>query len=113
GCHATMVGSTWAGSKLVMMYRWNPERALELIERERLTSFGGVPSMVWEVLESPNFDEHDLSSVQSIGYGGAPAPPELVRRIGENFQLAAPGNGYGLTETSSVAIANGGADYVR
>lgn len=113
GCHATMVGSTWAGSKLVMMYRWNPERALELIERERLTSFGGVPSMVWEVLESPRFADHDLSSVQSIGYGGAPAPPELVRRIGEHFALAAPGNGYGLTETSSVAIANGGADYVR
>ena len=113
GCHATMVGSTWAGSKLVMMYRWNPERALELIERERLTSFGGVPSMVWEVLESPRFHDHDLSSVQSIGYGGAPAPPELVRRITEHFELAAPGNGYGLTETSSVAIANGGADYVR
>jgi long-chain acyl-CoA synthetase len=69
--------------------------------------------MVWEVLESPNFDQHDLSSVQSIGYGGAPAPPELVRRIGENFTLAAPGNGYGLTETSSVAVANGGPDYVR
>lgn len=113
GCHATMVGSTWAGSKLVMMFKWNPERALELIERERLTSFGGVPSMVWEVLESPRFADHDLSSVQSIGYGGAPAPPELVRRIQEHFTLAAPGNGYGLTETSSVAVANGGADYIR
>jgi long-chain acyl-CoA synthetase len=113
GCHATMVGSTYSGSKLVMMYRWNPERALELIERERLTAFGGVPSMVWEVLESPRFAEHDLSSVTTIGYGGAPAPPELVRRIGEHFPVAAPGNGYGLTETSSVAISNGGADYVR
>ena len=113
GCHATMVGSTAAGSKLVMMYRWNPERALELIEREQLTTFGGVPSMVWEVLESPAFGDHDLSSITSIGYGGAPAPPELVRRIGEHFPVASPGNGYGLTETSSVAIANGGADYVR
>ncbi|MFP4513322.1 MAG: class I adenylate-forming enzyme family protein [Acidimicrobiales bacterium] len=113
GCHATMVGSLAAGSKLVMMYRWNPERALELIERERLTAFGGVPSMVWEVLESPNFADHDLSSVTSVGYGGAPAPPELVRRLGEHLPVAAPGNGYGLTETSSVAIANGGANYVR
>lgn len=113
GCHATMVGSTAAGSKIVMMYRWNPERALELIERERLTAFGGVPSMVWEVLESPKFADHDLSSVTTIGYGGAPAPPELVRRISEHFPVAAPGNGYGLTETSSVAISNGGADYLR
>ena len=113
GCHATMVGSTAAGSKLVMMYRWDPERAIELIERERLTTFGGVPSMVWEVLESPTFADHDLSSVTSIGYGGAPAPPELVRRIGQHFPVAAPGNGYGLTETSSVAVSNGGADYIR
>ncbi|MGY6500969.1 MAG: class I adenylate-forming enzyme family protein [Acidimicrobiales bacterium] len=112
GCHATMVGSTAAGSKLVMMYRWNPERAIELIEREKLTAFGGVPSMVWEVLESPAFADADLSSVTQIGYGGAPAPPELVRRITEHFPAAAPGNGYGLTETSSVAISNGGADYV-
>ena len=113
GCHASMVGSMWAGSKMVMMYKWDPERALQLIERERLTSFGGVPSMVWEVLESPNFDHYDTSSIQSIGYGGAPAPPELVRRIKEHFTLAAPGNGYGLTETSSVAVANGGEDYIR
>jgi long-chain acyl-CoA synthetase len=113
GCHASMVGSTWSGSKMVMMYKWDPERALQLIEREKLTSFGGVPSMVWEVLESPHFGDYDTSSIQSIGYGGAPAPPELVRRITEHFTLAAPGNGYGLTETSSVAVANGGADYVR
>lgn len=113
GCHASMVTSVAGGSKIVMMYRWSAERALELIERERLASFGGVPSMVWEVLESPDFERRDTSSVTSIGYGGAPAPPELVRRISEHFPLATPGNGYGLTETSSVAIANGGADYVR
>ena len=113
GCHATMVSSTAFGGKLVMMYRWDAERALELIERERINGFGGVPSMVWEVLESPSLEQRDTSSVTSIGYGGAPAPPELVRRIQEHFPTAAPGNGYGLTETSSVAIANGGADYVR
>lgn len=113
GCHATMVGAMATGSKLVMMYRWDPVEAMRLIEREKLTSFGGVPSMVWEVLESPRFEEFDLSSIQSIGYGGTQAPPELVRRIEKNFTVASPGTGYGLTETSSVAIANGGADYLR
>ena len=112
GCHSILCANTYAGNKLVLMYRWNPERALELIERERVTSFGGVPTMVWQVLQSPDFDKRDISSVQSIGYGGAPAPPELVRRIEEMFPGRTPSNGYGLTETSSLSTSNGGADYI-
>ncbi|MGH3745564.1 MAG: class I adenylate-forming enzyme family protein, partial [Mycobacteriales bacterium] len=86
---------------------------LELIERERFTTFGGVPTMVWQVLQSPSFQTSDVSSVQSISYGGAPAAPELVRRIEELFPGRTPGNGYGLTETSSVTTMNSGVDYVR
>ncbi len=111
GCHSILVANTAVGGKLVMMYKWDPERALELIERERLTTFGGVPAMVWQVLDSPDFASRDTSSVRSVSYGGAPAPPELVRRIAEHFPRAAPGNGYGLTETSSVTTYNGGIDY--
>ena len=113
GCHSILVGNTALGGKLVMMYKWDPERALELIERERLTSFGGVPSMVWQVLEAPSFSRRDLSSVVSVGYGGAPAAPELVRRIKQAFPTVSAGNGYGLTETSSVTTFNLGEDYVR
>jgi long-chain acyl-CoA synthetase len=113
GCHSILAANTAFGGKLVMMYRWDPERALELIERERCTSFGGVPAMVWQVLESPSFHKRDLSSVTSVGYGGAPAAPELVRRIREAFPKVSPGNGYGLTETSSVTTFNAGEDYVR
>jgi long-chain acyl-CoA synthetase len=113
GCHSILVVNTAFGGKLVMMHKWDPERALELIERERITSFGGVPAMVWQVLESPSFSKRDLSSVTSVGYGGAPAAPELVRRIKEAFPKVSPGNGYGLTETSSVTTYNGGEDYVR
>ncbi len=113
GCHAILVGNTAFGGKLVMMYKWDPERALELIERERLTSFGGVPSMVWQVLESPSFSSRDLSSVVTVGYGGAPAAPELLRRIKQAFPAVSAGNGYGLTETSSITTFNIGEDYVR
>jgi long-chain acyl-CoA synthetase len=113
GCHSTLVPTLAFGSKLVLMHRWNAERALELIERERITSFGGVPTMVWQVLESPDFDKRDTSSVQSIGYGGAPAPPQLVHRIRRHFPTVSPGNGYGMTETSSLAVGNGGEDYLR
>ncbi len=113
GCHSILVANTAFGGKLVMMYKWDPELALDLIERERLTSFGGVPAMVWQVLESPSFSSRDLSSVENVSYGGAPAAPELVRRIAEVFPKVSPGNGYGLTETSSVTTFNFASDYQR
>jgi long-chain acyl-CoA synthetase len=113
GCHAVLVSNTAAGGKLVMMHHFNPERALELIERERITIFGGVPAMVMQVIDSPAFATHDTSSVRSISYGGAPCPPDLVRRIKQHFPGGAPGNGYGLTETSAMTTMNSGDDYVR
>ena len=113
GCHSILVANTAAGNKLVMMHHWDPERALELIERERITTFGGVPAMVMQVIDSPHFARRDTSSVRAVAYGGAPAPPDLVRRIKEHFPVSAPSNGYGLTETSSVTTMNSGDDYVR
>ncbi len=113
GCHSVLVANLFFGGKIVIMYKWDPGRALELIERERVTTFGGVPAMVWQVLDHPDFATRDLSSVRAIGYGGAPAAPELVRRIEELFPGRTPSNGYGLTETSSVTTMNAGADYLR
>jgi long-chain acyl-CoA synthetase len=113
GCHAIMVTNTAAGGKLVMMHHFDPERALELIERERITIFGGVPAMVMQVIDSPSFASRDTSSVRSISYGGAPCPPDLVRRIKEHFPTGAPGNGYGLTETSAMTTMITGDDYAR
>jgi long-chain acyl-CoA synthetase len=113
GCHSVLCATLHAGNKLVMMHRWDPERAMQLIERERIASFGGVPSMAWQVIEHPRFRDYDLSSVESVSYGGAPAAPELVARLRESFPRVAPGNGYGLTETSSVTAQNSAEDYQR
>ncbi|MHB8219954.1 MAG: class I adenylate-forming enzyme family protein [Acidimicrobiales bacterium] len=112
GCHAVMITNAAAGGKIVMVHHFDPERALELIERERVTTFGGVPTMVMQVLDSPDLARRDTSSVRSVSYGGAPAPPELVRRIRAQFPVGQPGNGYGLTETSAVTSMITGADYV-
>jgi steroid-24-oyl-CoA synthetase len=111
GCHSILVPNLAAGGKIVMMYKWDPEEALRLIEKEKVAAFGGVPAMVWQVLESPNFDQFDLSSVESVSYGGAPSAPELVTRIKQAFPKVSPGNGYGLTETSSVTTQNSAEDY--
>jgi long-chain acyl-CoA synthetase len=95
------------------MHKWSPERALELIERERITNFVGVPTMSWDLLESPDFARRDTSSLKAVGGGGAPAPPELVRRIDAGFRNGAPGIGYGMTETNAYGPQNAGPDYLR
>ncbi|MGI8791734.1 MAG: class I adenylate-forming enzyme family protein [Acidimicrobiales bacterium] len=111
GCVPVMLSCFSAGLKLVIMYKWDPERALELIEREQVTNFVGVPTQSWDLLESPRFADFDTSSLAAVGGGGAPAPPELVRRVSTSFAQARPGIGYGMTETNAYGPQNSGSDY--
>jgi len=113
GTNSMLVPTVASGGKLVLMHRWNPERFLELIEAERVNGTTGVPSMVWQVLESPDFDRRDLSSLDSYGYGGAAVAPELTLRFAKLFPHIPPGQGYGATETSSVSTSNSAEDYLN
>ncbi len=112
GCHSAMIPALANGSKIVLMYKWNAEQALELIERERITALSSVPSMAWQLIESPDFDRRDLSSLEGLSYGGAAAAPELARKIARLFPGKFAGQGYGATETSSVSTSNGAEDYL-
>ncbi|MFZ9016066.1 MAG: class I adenylate-forming enzyme family protein [Ilumatobacteraceae bacterium] len=112
GLVPVMLGSLVSGAKLVMTYRWDPERALELIEQERVTNFIGVPTMSWDLLESPSFATRDTSSLLSVGGGGAPMPAELVRRIEEHFPNGRPQLGYGMTETNAYGPSITGDDFI-
>ena len=112
GSIPVMLGCFASGLKLVIMYKWDPERALELIERERVTNFVGVPTQSWDMLQSPRFADFDTSSLVAVGGGGAPAPPELVRRVASSFAKASPNIGYGMTETNAYGPQNGGEDYL-
>src|SRR5262245_5996680 len=113
GCVPVMLSCFAAGYKLVMMHKWDAARALELIERERVTQFVGVPTQSWDLLECPDFAKRDTSSLAAVGGGGAPAPPELVRRVDKSFAAARPGIGYGMTETNAYGPGNAGDDYLR
>jgi len=117
GCHATMVLDFAAGYKLVLMPpgRFDPDVAMEAVEREKISMVGGVPTILWRILESPNFGKWDLSTVSRISYGGAPASPDLVKEIHRAFPRAKRSltNAYGLTETASVATYNSGRDYAE
>jgi len=112
GLVPVMLGSFVSGAKLVVTHRWDPDRALELIERERVTNFVAVPTMSWDLLEAPTFAERDTTSLRSVGGGGAPMPPELVKRIDDNFAKGSPGLGYGMTETNAYGPQNAGADFL-
>ncbi|GAB3291317.1 class I adenylate-forming enzyme family protein [Parasphingorhabdus pacifica] len=98
-----------SGSRIATMYRWDSAEAAELIRREGLTSAVGVPTVMRELVEAGT----DLAGLEGISMGGAPIPPDLVREIDRAFASeVAPGNGYGLTETTSAVVSNAGADYV-
>ncbi|QXC62446.1 AMP-binding protein [Aquihabitans sp. G128] len=105
------LGSLASGLKLVIMHKWDPGRALELIEREKVTNFVGVPTQSWDLLEHPDFAKYDTSSLASVGGGGAPAPPQLVSRVSNSFKAAKPNIGYGMTETNAYGPGNSGTDY--
>lgn len=105
---------TAMGAKLALMYRWDPAEALRLVEAEQVGSVAGVPMVVRQLLEHARAQGRGLPSLAGIASGGAPVPPDLIDTIGSQFsQRVAPGNGYGLTETTSAVISNGGADYFQ
>jgi len=112
GCHSAMIPALANGSKIVLMYKWNAEIALELIERERVNGMSAVPSMTWQLIESADFAKRDTSSLEGLSYGGAAAAPELARKIAVLFPGRFAGQGYGATETSSVSTSNSAEDYL-
>ncbi len=110
GCSAVFLTALAMGGKLVLMERWDADTALALIEKEKVTSFGGVPTMHWDVLRSPNFKKYDLSSLMAISCGGQALPINLLAEIRRAFPKAFIGAGYGMTETcGAISQANGEA----
>jgi long-chain acyl-CoA synthetase len=113
GLQSHLLPYTMSGGKLVLMYRWDADLAVDLIEREGVTAFSGVPTTAFELLERARARGVDLASLAGISAGATLVPPELVRRIDDQFvHRVSPANGYGLTETSGAMIYNSGNDYV-
>jgi acyl-CoA synthetase (AMP-forming)/AMP-acid ligase II len=110
---AAIIGSPMGGSKILIMRKWDLERALRLAVDEGLTAFGGVPAIARQIIEHPGIEELDLD-VRGFPMGGAAVPPDLPvkarARFGESIQLL---NGYGLTETTSAVVTNVGVEFVE
>ncbi len=94
-----------AGATMVIMPRWDRELAGRLISRYKVTHWTNIPTMVIDLLSSPNFAQFDLSSLVYIGGGGAAMPQAVAQRLLEQFGLRYV-EGYGLTETAAPSHTN-------
>lgn len=112
GLHAILLASYRAQRIVVSMYKWDVDKGAELIERERVSSFIAPAAMTGDLTQAAARTGRDLSSLVSIGGGGAPRAPEQVRDIAKTFRTAQPGTGWGMTETNAIGTGIGGADYL-
>ncbi len=112
GLHAVLLMSYRAQRRVISMYRWNPEKAAELIARERITSFVAPAAMTGDLVKVAANTRHDLSSLAVVGGGGAPRAPDQVRAIDKAFGAARPNTGWGMTETNAIGAGIGAQDYV-
>ena len=112
GCVPVMLSCFVAGLKLAIMYKWDPEKALEMIERDQITNFVGVPTQSWDLVNSPAFEKYDTSSLRAVGGGGAPSPTSLVGKVNDKVKNGNPQLGYGMTETNAFGPAITGSDYL-
>lgn len=106
GSVPVMLVSVAIGRKMIVMHKWDAGEALRLIEKEKVTYFVGVPTMSLELMQHPDHDKYDLSTLVDIASGGAPRPPEHVERLAKTFVGKNPVQGYGLTETNGVGAGN-------
>ncbi len=110
GFHSTLMPSLANGATIHCMYKWDVDRALDIIARERINGLTLVPTLAWQLSDAITAGSYDTSSVDTAGYGGAAAAPELAERMRAAFPNAWPGQGYGATETSSLVAANSHED---
>jgi long-chain acyl-CoA synthetase len=107
-----MNANTNNGVCIITQYKWDATDALRLVEKYKVNTLGGVPTVVRSFLEHPDFGKYDLSSIVAISQGGAPVPPDSVATIEKEFAgKVGAANGYGLTETTAAVIGNSGAAY--
>ena len=113
GCVPVMLSCITVGLKLVIMYKWDAGKALPIIQDEKITNFVGVPTQSWDLVNHPDFDKYDTSSLRAVGGGGAPAPAALVDKVAKSVKKGSPQLGYGMTETNAYGPGNTGRFYLE
>ena len=113
GLHTGALASYRAQRRLICMYKWDPERAAELIESEKISSICAPPAVTGDLVNLARKTRRDLSSLVALGGGGAARAAAQVRSIGDAFANAKPFTGWGMTETNALGAGISGADYLQ
>ena len=113
GSHAVYLSCYRQQRKIVSMYKWDAAAAAELIEAEKINSFIAPAAMTGDLVQEAARTQRDLSTLASVGGGGAPRAPEQVRNIEKSFANALPATGWGMTETNAIGTGIGGMDYLE
>lgn len=116
--HITALGGIFLLSlpraeKIVLMYKWDPAEALDLIQNEKVSRFTGVPTMVGDMLNHPNFTQEKVKTMKAMLAGGGPVPPGQVENMRKKAKSIGSSQAYGLTETFGVGTNNTGTDYLK
>lgn len=112
GSHAVFLSSYRSQRRMICMYKWDVAQAADLIEAEQITSVVAPSAMTGDLVEHAAREGRDLTSLATVGGGGAARAPEQVRRIEETFAKALPNTGWGMTETNAIGTGIGGQDYL-
>lgn len=112
GLHSSVCTGLTAGLKLVFLEgRFEPETVMQLIEREQIAIWGGVPALIHRLVHHPRLGSYDLTSLRSISFGAAPMPPETIERARAVLPIEpSMTQAYGLTETHGIVTVNAGKD---
>ena len=113
GLGAAFLSPLFAGSKVVIMRRWDAQEAVRLIEAEKITLFSAVPTMMWDLLHRAKLGDADLSSLRNVASGGQALPVNLLDEIRAVCPQAVMGTGYGMTEASGSLAQAVGEDFIR
>ena len=112
GSHAVMLASYRAQRKIVLMHKWDVLVAQKLIEQEKVAVFIAPAAMTGDLERAARTSKRDLSSLLTVGGGGAPRAPDQVKKIAGTFKKALPNTGWGMTETNAIGAGISGEDYV-
>lgn len=112
GCYSVFLSNLLRGGRIAIIDKWHAERALDLIERERLMAFSGPPNMLWDLVRAHR-NGRDLRCLLSIGIASQGFPPPLLEAAAAAFPNAVLGRGYGMTEANGTVCLIAGEELLR
>mmetsp|Transcript_57015 Transcript_57015/g.124723 ORF Transcript_57015/g.124723 Transcript_57015/m.124723 type:complete len:616 (+) Transcript_57015:75-1922(+) len=101
--HAGVFAAFCQGAKLCFMYKWNPTKALQMVQDEKVEGVVGVPTMTYDLANHEDLAKYDTSSLLAVGGGGAQFAAPMIKRVNDKLPSAKAGTGYGLTETNALS----------